>query len=561
MKIITATVQVLLILPLLFNAVLCSPDEERQVLSLKFRSAREMLLNNLQASLNQSKGITALFDASEDDIKAIPIDMLAQTCQYLDPKSMKCLGCSSKYSHKAKKHAIKAILSEINEYFVFEENWFNELFYSVIISRIPPGIKSTDPRIHDHLMLLAVDYIENSLVDTLKIPKTLHLAIISFIYNIVYGLNEVVPLTFDNWIYNLGEKVQKYSLPQSLKYLDDYERARDHPYYHEIIEFIALNCREPKDFEKYPLVGDVFNTENPEIGKAVVMLFKNALIKDKLNVQESMRILGNLEEYPGYPVELLEKISWNQEVKSMVIDSPNYYVAWFFRDLFRISGDEVTDSLTYMWSCDFSKPFSIEEAQKYPDFNPAKLLIKLSYAKMPFLLQYDIISKFFDADLIPSKALRISTDLNWHAFEITLIESKHNLSIVDLRECAKYFTRHFEYASLFFKTRISQNNPLTVIFLFDYDRSFDFKSLIAKKNFNFNVAYKNDFDLSDNLRFKERYFYDDTKEPIFSFRQILAKIDDPFLYDQFGLTKPEDQIDSPEIITIIHSLKECFPQN
>lgn len=562
----------LIVSALSFNAVFCSSCNDLKIVSKRLKSARGMLMNNLQASMTESKGLPVSFVETDGNIKNLPIDYLVHLCKYLDLKSIIELVLASKYSQNVKKYVIKMILSGINGHFVFKEDWFNEIFYSVIESRIPTSI---DVNIHDFVMLLIIDHIKNCKHNTLILPRSINLAIISFINNIVNGPSAVVPLTLNDWIYSLGEIVQNHSLPLSLKYFEDYENVNcfnNSRRYYPIIEFIALHCRKPEDFALYPLPGDIHDFNNfaskEHLGDTFDILFKAALLsKSEFNVFKSIQILWDLYYMDGYPLEFLDKIVRNKdEAKSLAQIFKWRDNAWFCRDFFRITDGEVTDDLSYMWSCDFSKPFSIEEAQQYPDFDVDRLLFELCRARMPFLLQYDILSKFFEANLVSFEAFNNIYKLEWSAVDLFLTNPTYNLSFLINtfnRERITITKDRFE----FILERISEDNHLALL-LFQKHENYltEYKALMSRKNFILNVEYTLDIYVTDLFKFTSlhpimwlrNWLYTNVSNKLsLTFKEILAGIDDPYFYELFGLDAPEDRIDNTKITTV-HSLRHCL---
>lgn len=221
----------------------CTLNKERAFYSNRLRLVHGLLVENLIRFLSGESGIPVTFEPIRN-LDVISIDFFANQLEYLDTKSINTFGLASKDAQRVKNNLIISRLSKIHEHFVFKEDWFNDLFYSVIKTRISAGIKSTNPDIYDYIELLTVDYITNS--GNVNIPKHLHLAIISFIHNIFYGPHAVVPLTLDDWIYSIGTKVLKNHLPLTLEYI---QSAFPKTTYSDL-KFISLHCRTLEDLAK-----------------------------------------------------------------------------------------------------------------------------------------------------------------------------------------------------------------------------------------------------------------------------------------------------------------------
>lgn len=158
----------------------CSVSEERAFYSKRMRLAHDMLVDNLKRFVSGDPGLS--FQRDQD----LNIDFLVKQLEFRSQKTINHVGLLSRTSRNEKNNLINARLSEINEHFIFKEDWFNELFYIVIRTRIPVGTKSTDPEIYDYIELLTADYILERNDHGINIPRHLHLAILSFIHLVLW---------------------------------------------------------------------------------------------------------------------------------------------------------------------------------------------------------------------------------------------------------------------------------------------------------------------------------------------------------------------------------------
>lgn len=183
--------------------------------TLQFERGKEMLQDNLRR-FHEGLGPVPMIEATDyfPHGNQLPQDLLISLANdYISPSEANSLFSSSNYSNQTRIQMINSRLVEFNQYYLFEEQWLNNLMFWVIKANFPKGMNLSSEGIHDHVELMTLKYIENfSKVNPLSDSAHMHHAILTFIHGTVYGPGEVVPVDLHSWLHYVALKDKGFNL-------------------------------------------------------------------------------------------------------------------------------------------------------------------------------------------------------------------------------------------------------------------------------------------------------------------------------------------------------------
>lgn len=176
--------------------------------------AREMLLENIDKLQN---GTWIEIPYFRDD----GFNILGQSSKFLSSNDFSSLLSTNKENNLILTQLFKFIVYQFSPYFVFEDDWFNYIVFTIMEDNFPDHLTLKSPETPDYTILMIFKY-ATSYYKKLKLPRYLHLAIISFFFEAVFGIG--TPLPIDNpaqMIHFLGEKLLECDLPNTHEFFTD----------------------------------------------------------------------------------------------------------------------------------------------------------------------------------------------------------------------------------------------------------------------------------------------------------------------------------------------------
>ncbi len=199
-----------------------------------YKRARKMLLKNMTDFHNKIE-ISPLIhrdDSSHNQVETVhyTVHNQAETvpdnthtydflvAKYLNFTDLLSFSATSKNTRLVVAKEIRFRLNYYSPYSVFEEDWFNYVVFKILEDNGLSDLTHEDPRTRDLVTLMVFKYALRD-YKKLKIPRYIHLGIISFFFEMVYGKDIRMPIVNQaQMIHFLGEMVQIYDLPETLAY-------------------------------------------------------------------------------------------------------------------------------------------------------------------------------------------------------------------------------------------------------------------------------------------------------------------------------------------------------
>jgi len=237
-----------------------------------------------------------------------------------------------------------------------------------------------------------------------RVPRYIFLAVLSFIHETVYGFGTCVPETEDEWIFYFSIRMQKYDMLLSLEYLLSIlsERSQTRSVLNTI-KMISFLADKPDISTLQKFMASENGNIRKNFGLGFDLVFKTLLINfDESVVNGLGKMIQDIEFSKFFAKELIVKLHVrNSERLLTLANSPRFkgsWVAHFIRQISR--SNPPTDGISYILSRSYLRPFSIEELLQFPSFDSKELACDVLKLKMPFLLQFDILSKMLRSGIL-----------------------------------------------------------------------------------------------------------------------------------------------------------------
>ena len=163
------------------------------------------------------------YDAEDENSKSriehLPLDVLAYVFEYLDDIEGFHFMIISRTFKKAGKSANRKRLSSFSPYFVFRQDWLNHVMACHLNNLFPRTTKLGDADIYDKFESIQLERIRGRTCDDrIGFHPLIEYKLQSFIHEMLYGSQELMPLNTRQWSLFFFNKLSKHDYTCTLQY-------------------------------------------------------------------------------------------------------------------------------------------------------------------------------------------------------------------------------------------------------------------------------------------------------------------------------------------------------
>lgn len=471
-------------------------------------------------------------------------------------------------SKTVNKESIRHRLWSFSPYLLFKDDEFNTIVHEILVENYPETFSLNDPRTPDKTVLMVLKYAFHEEKKIELLPRYIYLGIISFFFEMVFGKDIPVPVHSDTQIVHfLAEMVQKYDLPESLKYFyrvlrsprkrgQFFDQANLNAKAINLLSFLSKKPSVPKQLEFYRSTLKHDNVFDHNL--------QNLLLSNLSSSDKSKSILADLVNIgPTISTSSFSRIRpGHDEFLKTLIDNH-----WFSPNLYKSFGIESNSPvINYVWSRDYNHPFSIKAfkakiGEEVPDF--------FVQTNIPYILKLNMMGKVFKEyyGQIPlTKCSMYDPELFEMLVEEDLLPPIKASDYTIFRNVNEFTlnSRFMEAFIRIFQRLFNPDAPLLPL-LFLGKKVKYFKDQIRGK-FDLNVIYSFNQNQANPKLFTIQYSSEnESRNPLFlnsdycmngpdklidvhellggplNFLDILERINDPQIFDVYGITKVQEE--------------------
>ena len=528
----------ILVTILIISISIC-PCKSSSSLNISIVHATELLVNNLSKFHAEfPKGIVKIDEEEEEE------EVFHFYAAGLDIKTQKKENPTAKnYFATDSSQEICEQLSNFSPYLVFKEDCINKLMHSFILEYFSEVRNLNDLKLFDAFEVVSINFIRKEFDDTM-ISDDMMFLILSFFHEMIYGIDETLPTSVDQWKIIFVQKLLVRDMPEAADYymflfneklirklriITDERSSVLYDQVEKIITFFRSNsncnkCNLLKYYDEFIQNNEDVSNYAPELKFAIKLLLHETLVP--FNVKDMIQFFEDLITNFSFSQSFLDHfhcVSSYLNIEFKFKQSIKLKEVRMMKAIYKkLHLDSYQEYMKYLWTRDTLNPFDLNY---FLDLN-SNCNTKISIHSIikfnnPGLVHLNIFNQLiqttkynFQVINRPQNSLQLELFSSWTSsiyLKIFLAQVSSPINMFVLleketvstdRECWHIFNFDFvkiDHVKIFIENFKIYDDPLPLLFV-NIDFLRQLQPLIVDK-FNLKNYYKFDLILQSRNRF------------------------------------------------------------